>query len=222
MVDDHELMRQAYGLLLDTDPAIDLVGFAGDGQEALTMVEKLNPTVVIMDGRMPRLNGIEAASIIRERHPEMAIVVLSAFDDDELVREFLRGDVKGKAYLLKQSLNTLTDLVQAVKDVADGKTYLASEIVSKLAGGDKQQESAFLSELTEREREVLSCMARGMSNSAIAKELFIQPRTVERHIGSIFSKMRLQPQPNAHARVHAVLAYLQDTGLLKASTPPAA
>jgi len=222
MVDDHELMRQAYGLLLDTDPAIDLVGFAGDGQEAITMVEKLKPNVVIMDGRMPRLNGIEAANIIRERHPDMAIVVLSAFDDDEYAREFLRGDVRGKAYLLKQSLNTLTDLVQAVKDVADGKTYLASEIVSKLAGGDKQQESVFLSELTEREREVLSCMAAGMSNSAIAKELFIQPRTVERHIGSIFSKMRLHPQPDAHARVQAVLAYLQDTGLLKATTPAAA
>ncbi len=92
MVDDHELMRQAYGMLLDTDPAIELVGFAGDGQEAITMVEKLMPTVVIMDGRMPRLNGIEAANIIRERHPEMAIVILSAFDDDELVREFLRGE----------------------------------------------------------------------------------------------------------------------------------
>ncbi len=95
-------------------------------------------------------------------------------------------------------------------------------IVSKLAGGDKQQESVFLTELTERELEVLSCMARGLSNSAIAQELFIQPRTVERHIGSIFSKMRLHPQPNAHARVQAVLAFLQDTGLLKASTPVAA
>ncbi len=222
MVDDHELMRQAYGMLLDTDPAIEIVGFASDGQEALTLTEKLLPDVIIMDGRMPRLNGIEAASIIRERHPDMAVVLLSAFDDDEFVRDFLQGDVKGKAYLLKQSLHTLTDLVQAVKDVADGKTYLASEIVSKLAGGDKQQESIFLSELTEREREVLSCMARGMSNSAIAKELFIQPRTVERHIGSIFSKMRLQPQPDAHARVQAVLAFLQETGSLKAGTSEAA
>ncbi|MEX0761752.1 MAG: response regulator transcription factor [Dehalococcoidia bacterium] len=215
MVDDHELMRQAYGMLLNTDPQIQIVGFAGDGQEALAMVDKLKPTVVIMDGRMPRLNGVDAARIIRDKHPDTAIVLLSAFDDDEFVREFLKGNVKGKAYLLKQSLQSLGDLVQAVKDVAEGKTYLASEIVAKLAGTQNNRESAFLSELTEREREVLDCMARGLSNSAIAEELFIQPRTVERHIGSIFSKMRLQPQPKAHARVQAVLAYLQDSGRLK-------
>jgi DNA-binding NarL/FixJ family response regulator len=222
MVDDHELMRQAYGMLLNTDPDIQIVGFAGDGQEALGMVDRLDPTVVIMDGRMPRLNGVDAAKIIRDKHPDMAIVLLSAFDDDEFVREFLKGDVKGKAYLLKQSLDSLADLVQAVKDVAEGKTYLASEIVAKLAGTQNNRESQFLSELTDREREVLDCMARGLSNSAIAEELYIQPRTVERHIGSIFSKMRLQPQPKAHARVQAVLAYLQDSGRLKEGQRPAA
>jgi len=215
MVDDHEIMRQAYGMLLNTDPDIEIVGFAGDGQEALTLVDTLGPNVVIMDGRMPRLHGVDAARIIREKHPDMAIVLLSAFDDDEFVREFLKGNVRGKAYLLKQSLQSLSDLVQAVKDVAEGKTYLASEIVAKLAVTQNNPESAFLSELTEREREVLDCMARGLANAAIAEELFIQPRTVERHIGSIFSKMRLQPQPKAHARVLAVLAYLQDTGRLK-------
>ena len=175
MVDDHEIMRQAYGMLLNTDPDIEIVGFAGDGQEALVLADTLGPNVVIMDGRMPRLNGVDASRIIREKHPDMAIVLLSAFDDDEFVREFL----KGKAYLLKQSLQSLSDLVQAVKDVAEGKTYLASEIVAKLAGTQNNRESAFLSELTEREREVLDCMARGLSNAAIAEELFIQPRTVE-------------------------------------------
>jgi DNA-binding NarL/FixJ family response regulator len=175
MVDDHEIMRQAYGMLLNTDPDIEIVGFAGDGQEALVLADTLGPNVVIMDGRMPRLNGVDASRIIREKHPDMAIVLLSAFDDDEFVREFL----KGKAYLLKQSLQSLSDLVQAVKDVAEGKTYLASEIVAKLAGTQNNRESAFLSELTEREREVLDCIARGLSNAAIAEELFIQPRTVE-------------------------------------------
>jgi len=134
MVDDHEIMRQAYGMLLNTDPDIEIVGFAGDGQEALVLADTLGPNVVIMDGRMPRLNGVDAARIIREKHPDMAIVLLSAFDDDEFVREFLKGNVRGKAYLLKQSLQSLSDLVQAVKDVAEGKTYLASEIVAKLAG----------------------------------------------------------------------------------------
>ncbi len=100
--------------------------------------------------------------------------------------------------------------------IAMGLSELAKEaIVAKLAGTQNSRESQFLSELTEREREVLDCMARGLSNAAIAEELFIQPRTVERHIGSIFSKMRLQPQPKAHARVQAVLAYLSDTGRLK-------
>lgn len=150
MVDDHEIMRQAYGMLLNTDPDIEIVGFAGDGQEALTLVDTLGPNVVIMDGEMPRVNGVDAARIIREKHPDMAIVLLSAFDDDEFVREFLKGNVRGKAYLLKQSLQSLSDLVQAVKDVAEGKTYLASEIVAKLAGTQNNPESAFLSELTER------------------------------------------------------------------------
>jgi chemotaxis response regulator CheB len=104
MVDDHEIMRQAYGMLLNTDPDIEIVGFAGDGQEALVLADTLGPNVVIMDGRMPRLNGVDAARIIREKHPDMAIVLLSAFDDDEFVREFLKGNVRGKAYLLKQSL----------------------------------------------------------------------------------------------------------------------
>ncbi len=215
MVDDHELMRQAYGSLLNQEEDIEIVGFAGDGQEGLAMVDRLKPNVVIMDGKMPRLSGVEASRILREKYPNIAIVLLSGYDDDEFVREFLKGDVRGKAYLLKHSLVHLGDLVQAIKDVAEGKTYLASESVSKLAGTQNKRESAFLSELTDREREVLDCMARGLSNSAIAEELFIQPRTVERHIGSIFSKMRLQPQPRAHARVQAVLAFLQDSGRLK-------
>ena len=122
MVDDHEIMRQAHGMLLNTDPDIEIVGFAGDGQEALVLADTLGPTVVIMDGRMPRLNGVDASRIIREKHPDMAIVLLSAFDDDEFVREFLKGNVKGKAYLLKKSLQSLSDLVQAVKGVAEGKT----------------------------------------------------------------------------------------------------
>ncbi len=213
MVDDHELMRQAYGMYLDNEPDIDVIGYAGDGQEAIAMVATKKPHVVIMDGKMPRLNGIEAAAVIRERSPETGIILLSAFDDDEFVRDFL-ADPKGKAYLLKHTLTRLADLVQAVKDVAEGKTVLAPDIVKKLAGGGQTGESGFLSEMTEREREVLSCMARGANNAAIAEELFIQPRTVERHIGSIFSKMRLQQQPSAHARVNAVLFFLAETGKL--------
>ena len=214
MVDDHELMRQAYGLVLETEPDIDVVGFAGDGTEAVALATTTHPDVVIMDGRMPRLNGVEAARMIRERHPETGIILLSAYDDDEFVRDFL-ADPKGKAYLLKQHLTKLTDLVQAVRDVRDGKTVLAPSIVSKLAGGGQNAESGFLAEMTDREREVLACMARGLNNTAIAEELFIQPRTVERHIGSIFSKLRLQQQPDAHARVNAVLAFLKETGKLK-------
>ena len=215
MVDDHELMRQAYGTLLGEDPGIEIVGLAGDGQQGVALAAKLQPDVVIMDGRMPRMNGVDAAKIIRETQPDIGIVLLSAYDDDDFVRDFLAGDPKGKAYMLKQTLTTLPDLIQAIRDVADGKTVLAPPIVTKLAGAGNSPESAFLAELTEREREVLDCMARGLNNAAIAEELFIQPRTVERHIGSIFSKMRLQQQPSAHARVNAVLAYLEDTGRLK-------
>jgi DNA-binding NarL/FixJ family response regulator len=124
-----------------------LSGSLETAKKPLCLLTLWDPNVVIMDGRMPRLNGVDAARIIREKHPDMAIVLLSAFDDDEFVREFLKGNVRAKAYLLKQSLQSLSDLVQAVKDVAEGKTYLASEIVAKLAGTQNSRESQFLSEL---------------------------------------------------------------------------
>lgn len=214
MVDDHELMREAYGTLLGQDPDITVVGFAGDGEEGVEMAKELAPDVVIMDGRMPRMNGADAAAIIREHSPETGIILLSAFDDDEFVKTFLTGSPRGKAYMLKQSLTTLPELVQAVKDVHEGKTVLAPPIVAKLAGAGSTAESAFMTELTDREREVLDMMAQGLNNTAIAEHLYIQPRTVERHIGSIFSKMRLMQQPTAHARVNAVLAYLKESGRL--------
>lgn len=132
MVDDHELMRQAYGTLLGEDPGIEIVGLAGDGQQGVAMAAKLQPDVIIMDGRMPRMNGVDAAKIIRETQPDIGIVLLSAYNDDEFVRDFLAGDPKGKAYMLKQSLTTLPDLIQAIRDVSEGKAVLAPPIVATL------------------------------------------------------------------------------------------
>jgi len=220
MVDDHELMREAYGMLLDQDDAVEVIGLGRDGDEAVSMVEELRPDVVILDCQMPRLNGVQAAAIIRERHPGMAIVFLSAHHDGETVNGFLKGDLRGKAYLVKQSLDSLSSLVRAVKAVARGKTMLADEIIERMAAlEDRRRQHAFVPALTRRESEVLACVARGLNNAGISKELQIQARTVERHIGSIFSKMWGRPGREQHARVMAAMAFLYETGALETEAP---
>lgn len=212
IVDDQEVIREAFGMLLDSDETVDLVGVLGDGESAVQMIPVLNPNVVIMDVKMPGLNGIAAAQQIRETHPDVGIILLSAYDDSEYIREFLKDDPSGKSYLLKHTLGTMDELIRTIHDVASGRTVLDPIMVEKLTQQKGISENSPLKDLTRRELEVLSLMAKACTNATIASILYIQPRTVEHHINSIFSKLGISPENGQHARVQAVLAYLKATG----------
>ena len=174
IVDDQEVIREAFGMLLSSDPTVDLVGALADGEIAVRMVPVLDPDVVIMDVKMPGLNGIAAAKQIRENHPEVGIILLSAYDDPEYIREFLKDDPRGKSYLLKHTLGTLDELSRTIHDVAAGRTVLDPIMVEKLTSQNGIAESSPLRALTRRELEVLSLMAKACTNSTIASILYIQ------------------------------------------------
>ena len=212
IADDQEVIREAFGMLLSTDPTVDLVGALADGESAVRMVPVLDPDVVIMDVKMQGLNGITAAKRIRENHPEVGIILLSAYDDPEYIREFLKDDPRGKSYLLKHTLGTMDELSRTIHDVAAGRTVLDPIMVEKLTSQKGIAENSPLRTLTRRELEVLSLMAKACTNSTIASILYIQPRTVEHHINSIFSKLGISPENGQHARVQAVLGFLKATG----------
>lgn len=218
IVDDQEVIREAFGMLLDSDETVDLVGVLGDGESAVQMIPVLNPNVVIMDVKMPGLNGIAAAQQIRETHPDIGIILLSAYDDSEYIREFLKDDPSGKSYLLKHTLGTMDELIRTIHDVASGRTVLDPIMVEKLTQQKGISENSPLKDLTRRELEVLSLMAKACTNATIASILYIQPRTVEHHINSIFSKLGIAPENGQHARVQAVLAYLKATGQSRQET----
>ena len=212
IVDDQEVIREAFGMLISHEPTVDLVGALSDGEEAIHMVPVLEPQVVVMNVKMPNLNGIAAAQQIREKMPDIGIILLSAYDDSDFIREFLRDDPKGKAYLLKHTLATMDELMRTIHDVAAGRTVLDPIMVEKLTAQKGIPENSPLEDLTRRELEVLSLMAKACTNGTIASILYIQPRTVEHHINSIFSKLGIAPETGQHARVQAVLAYLKATG----------
>jgi DNA-binding NarL/FixJ family response regulator len=212
IVDDQEVIREAFGMLLSNECSVELIGALPDGQSAVDMVPVLSPNVVIMDVKMPGMNGVAAAQKIRENHPDVGIILLSAYDDSENIREFLKDDPRGKSYLLKHTLGTMDELVRTIHDVAAGRTVLDPIMVEKLTTGKEIDDNSPLTSLTRRELEVLSLMAKACTNSTIASILYIQPRTVEHHINSIFSKLGIASENGQHARVQAVLAYLKATG----------
>ncbi len=219
IVDDQEVIREAFGTLISHEPTINLVGSLSNGEEAVEMVPVLNPSVVVMDVKMPGLNGIAAAQQLRETRPELGIILLSAYEDSEYIRDFLKDDPKGKAYLLKHTLGTIDDLIRTIHDVSSGRTVLDPIMVEKLTAEKGLPENSPLRELTKRELEVLALIAKACTNSTIASILYIQPRTVEHHINSIFSKLGIAAEIGQHARVQAVLAYLKASGEIKHEIP---
>lgn len=214
IADDHELLRESLTLILGREPSIDIVGAVSDGHALVKAVATLRPAVVMMDLALPRINGIEAARLIREAVPGTGVIILSAHDRAEYMKEFLKEDSAGKAYLLKESLNSTRDLVRTIQDVAVGRTVLDPIMVSKLTSSPNVQINSSLKGLTSRELQVLSHMAQANSNRSIAEALYIQPRTVEHHISSILAKLGFNANGELHGRVHAVLTYLDATGQL--------
>ncbi|WP_404447822.1 response regulator transcription factor [Microbacterium marinum] len=206
IADDQSLIRLGFRMVLDAADGIEVVGEAGDGAEAIAATESLRPDVVLMDVRMPGVDGITATARIARDHPEVRVLVLTTFDLDEYAFGALRAGAGG--FLLKDAGRE--ELVAAVRAVAAGEATLAPRIVRRMielvtasGGADPaaSPETAARAHdvLTARERDVLDSMARGLTNSEIADELYLEESTVKTHVGRILAKLP------ARDRVHAVL-----------------
>jgi DNA-binding NarL/FixJ family response regulator len=214
--EDNYLVREGTAALLATSDAIELVGTATTRDELLAAVEEHLPDAVLTDIRMPPTNsndGIEAAREIRSKHPDIGVVVLSQFAEEEYAFELLKDGAGGLGYLLKERVADVGELVRALSEVAKGGSVLDPKVVEALVAAKERMAHSPLAQLTEREREVLANMAQGRNNAAIAKSLFLTERAVEKHINSLFHKLGLTEEPDVHRRVMAVLAFLRETEL---------
>ena len=210
LADDSVLLREGTARLL-ADAGFDVVGQAGDADDLMLKVRSYSPDVAIVDIRMPPTHtdeGLRAAQAIRENHPGTGVLVLSQYVEAEYAMELLAQSAEGVGYLLKDRVSDVDDFVAAVRRVAEGGSALDPAIVSRLVGRHRRDNP--IDTLTPREREVLELMAEGLSNSAISARLFVTDRAVEKHVTSIFGKLRLAADGDAHRRVLAVLAFLRD------------
>jgi DNA-binding NarL/FixJ family response regulator len=211
--EDNYLVREGTAALLADVGEVELVGTAASLDELLEAVETYAPDVVLTDIRMPptgRDEGIRAAKRIRADHPAIGVVVLSQFADEEYAYDLLKDGAAGLGYLLKERVADVDELVRALGEVAKGGSVLDPKVVEALVAAKDRLAHSPLATLTEREREVLSHMAQGENNAAIAKSLFLTERAVEKHINSLFHKLGLSEEHDVHRRVMAVLAFLQD------------
>ncbi|HET6166543.1 MAG TPA: response regulator transcription factor [Marmoricola sp.] len=209
LVDDAALVREGIARLL-RDEGIDVVAQHADAIGILPAVEEARPDVVVMDVRMPPTHtseGLQAAVEVKERHPEVGVLVLSQYVETLHAVNLLKSAHGGVGYLLKERITAHAELIDAISRVADGGTVIDPEVVRKVL--DSPRRSDPLDRLTAREHEVLALLAEGHSNTAIAGLLATSSRTVETHTGRIFNKLDLEATPSTHRRVLAVLAHLR-------------
>jgi DNA-binding NarL/FixJ family response regulator len=207
--EDSVLLREGAARLLE-GAGIEVVGQAGDAEELLRKVRAHKPDLAIVDIRMPPDNtddGLRAAKTIRAELPGTGILILSQYVEEHYAVDLLADGSEGVGYLLKDRVAEVERFLDAVRRVADGGSVLDPEVVAQMLG--RRRESGPLDSLTEREREVLKAMAEGQTNKAIAAEMFVSERAVERHVTSIFQKLGLSSEDGGHRRVLAVLAYLR-------------
>jgi DNA-binding NarL/FixJ family response regulator len=209
VADDSILLREGLVRLLE-ESGCEVVAQAGDAEELMRKVRAHRPDVAIVDVRMPPDNsddGMRAALAIRVEQPETAVLVLSQYVEEQYAMELI-GDVpEGVGYLLKERVADVDTLVAAIHRVAEKGSVLDPQVVRQLLGRHRREDP--LEDLSQREREVLGLMAEGRSNHAISARLVITERAVEKHVTSIFTKLRLPPAEDDHRRVLAVLKYLR-------------
>jgi len=209
VADDSMLTREGIVRLLD-DAGVDVVAEAEDAEGLLRHVRLARPDAAIVDIRMPPTHtdeGLVAAQAIRAEHPDVGVLVLSQYVEANYAMRLLEEHPERIGYLLKERVFDVAILLDALRRIADGETVIDPTIVSQLFGRRRREDP--LAELTDREREVLSTVAEGLSNKGIAQRLFITERTVEAHVKQIFLKLGLASDPESHRRVLAVLAYLR-------------
>jgi DNA-binding NarL/FixJ family response regulator len=208
IAEDSVLLREGMVRLLE-EQGFEVAGQAGDGEDLLRKVRAHKPDVAVVDVRMPPTHtdeGLRAAQQIREELPDTGVLVLSQYVEEEYATELIGDRADGVGYLLKDRVADVEAFADAVRRVGQGGSALDPEVVSLMLGRKRDEP---LSELTPREREVLGLMAEGLSNHAIAERLVVTERAVEKHVTSIFSKLRLPPTGETHRRVLAVLAYMR-------------
>jgi DNA-binding NarL/FixJ family response regulator len=214
VIDDQELVRTGFRVILDSEPDIEVVGEASDGREAIEVAGRLRPDVVLMDIRMPHLDGLEATRrIVTDPEGGPRVLILTTFNLDEYVYEALRSGASG--FLLKDG--PADQLISAVRVIARGDALLAPQITRRLIAefarhSPRVHKLEHLKALTERELEVLKLVARGLSNTEIAGELYVSETTIRTHVGRMLTKLGLRDRVQA-----VVMAY--ETGLVRPGTP---
>jgi len=215
LAEDNYLVREGVRRLLETSPDLEVVAACEDLDSLYAAVESESPDVVLTDIRMPPSGvdeGIQAAARLRETHPEIGVVVLSQYSEPRYALGLLEKGSAGRAYLLKERVHDLEELVAAIKEVAAGGSVIDPKVVDALVEARSREEKSLLATLTPREREILGEMAQGKNNAGIAASLVITERSVEKYINSIFSKLGLTWEHDVHRRVKAVLLYLSEEG----------
>ncbi len=194
LADDHAVVRAGIRELLERDPRIEVVAEAQDGEEAWAKIGHAQPDIAVLDIRMPRMNGIELTRRIRKQYPKIGVLILTAYDDDPYVVAVLQAGANG--YVLKTA--SPQELIRAVYDVYEGRSVLdpgvAQKLLSRMAS---EQPLPALPSLTPREREILTLVAKGYTNKAIAAQLHISDRTVQGHLAHIYEKLQVQNRTEA-------------------------
>jgi DNA-binding NarL/FixJ family response regulator len=214
--EDNFLVREGTRALLETVDGVELVASVEDAEQLLAAVVEHSPDVVLTDIRMPPTytdEGIRAAKQIRAEHPAIGVVVLSQFVEETYAYDLLKDGAEKLGYILKERIADLDELVRALKAVDEGGSFLDPRVVEALVARKSALADSPLADLTDRERAVLSEMATGKNNAAIAASLFLSDRAVEKHINSLFQKLGLSGEPQVHHRVMAVLAFLREEGV---------
>jgi DNA-binding NarL/FixJ family response regulator len=215
LADDSLIDRAGVAQILAVEPEMRVVASCGDLPSVLAAIETKRPDVVVTDIRMPPTStdeGIQLATLLREKHPDIGVVVLSNYAEPPYALGLLQSGSEGRAYLLKERVHDRAQLVAAIESVAAGGSMLDSKIIEPLVAANLRSERSPMARLTGRERAVLAEIAKGKSNAAIAATLVLTKRAVEKHINSIFLKLNLSYAKDVSKRVKATLLYLAETG----------
>lgn len=189
IVDDHKIFRDGLLLLLNHFDFVTVVGQASNGEDFLNILDEIVPDIVLMDINMPKMNGIEATKIALDKHPDLKIIALTTFFEDDYIEQMFSAGVEG--YMLKRS--NIEDFEKAIKKVSEGGNYFSEEIIKVITRNlyknkNRENKELDLPRLTPREKEILDLICKGLNNEQIAESVFLSPKTIEKHKSSLFQK----------------------------------